>query len=141
MPGIKKKYVKDDLTIIWQPDLCIHSTKCFQGLPDVFNPANRPWVNLEASSNEKIRKQIDNCPSGALSYEKKDIEDTLHENNDILKVDITDNGPILIKGPVILTYKKNQELKNSKTTAFCRCGASENKPFCDGSHKKVGFVG
>ena len=141
MTGLKKKYVKGNLTVVWQPDLCIHSTKCFQGLPDVFNPANKPWVNLEAASNEKIRKQVDICPSGALSYERKHTADLQHGNNDTMKVDVSDDGPILIKGPVMVAYKGGQELREMKTTAFCRCGASTNKPFCDGSHNKIEFVG
>jgi len=141
MGGLKKKYVKGDLTVVWQPDLCIHSKKCFKGLPNVFNPANRPWVNLDDASNKTIRKQVDNCPSGALSYEKHETESGTIENNDIMTVDVSNNGPILIKGPVAVSYNGKQEIREMKTTAFCRCGASGNKPFCDGSHKRVGFIG
>ena len=141
MPGLKKKYIKEDLTVIWQPDLCIHSTKCFQGLPEVFNPSNRPWVNLDASSIEKIKNQVNICPSGALSQLNKGEINSIHNDNGILEANVTDNGPILIKGPVVVTYNGKQELIESKTIAFCRCGSSDNKPFCDGSHKKINFKG
>ena len=68
MATIKKNYSNGDITVIWQPDLCIHSTKCFKGLPGVFDPQKRPWINMNEASTEDIRNQVEICPSGALSY-------------------------------------------------------------------------
>ena len=142
MAGLKKKYTKENLTVIWQPDLCIHSEKCFRGLPEVFNPANKPWVNMDAESVDRIKDQVTKCPSGALSFE---LDNTEEINNGTVKnspvIDISENGPILISGPVTIKYKDNQELKESKTIALCRCGFSSKKPYCDGSHKREGFKG
>ena len=73
MKKIIKKYSNDDITVVWQPDLCIHSEICFSGMPEVFNPNNRPWVTIENSTSEKIIDQVKQCPSGALSIEKKDL--------------------------------------------------------------------
>ena len=142
MAGLKKRYTKENLTVIWQPELCIHSRECFKGLPEVFNPANRPWVNMDAESVERIKNQVDKCPSGALSYEldnEEAVKNKTMENTPT--VDISDNGPILISGPVNIKYKGNQELRESKTIAFCRCGLSSKKPYCDGTHKREGFKG
>lgn len=142
MAGLKKKYTKDNLTVVWQPDLCIHSKECFKGLPNVFNPANRPWINMDAESVDQIKMQVDKCPSGALSYvidHEEVTPDDAIEN--IPLVDISENGPILIKGPLSIKYKGNQELRESKIIALCRCGGSSKKPFCDGSHKQQGFIG
>ena len=142
MAGLKKKYTKENLTVVWQPDLCIHSRECFKGLPNVFNPANRPWVNMDGDSLEIIKKQVDKCPSGALSYEMDNKKDISDETMDITPIiDISDNGPILVSGPVNIKYKGSQELRESKTIAFCRCGLSSNKPYCDGTHKREGFRG
>ncbi len=142
MAGFKKKYARENLTVVWQPELCIHSRECFKGLPRVFNPANKPWVNMNADSVERIRKQVDKCPSGALSYEM-DLDETktdkTMENTPV--IDISENGPILISGPVSIKYKESQELKESKTIALCRCGMSSRKPYCDGTHKREGFKG
>ena len=142
MASLKKKYTKKNLTVVWQPDLCIHSTLCFKGLPHVFNPANKPWVNMDLESVERIKNQVDNCPSGALSYV---IEggDEISDNNivETLAIDISENGPILIKGPVNIKYKGNHELRESKTIALCRCGGSSRKPYCDGTHKQKKFIG
>ena len=142
MAGLKKKYTKENLTVIWQPELCIHSKECFKGLPGVFNPANRPWVNMDADSVEKIRKQVEKCPSGALSYEMQNNEEINNETMENTPViNISDDGPILISGPVNIKYKETEELKESKTIALCRCGLSSRKPYCDGTHKKEGFKG
>ena len=142
MAGLKKKYTKENLTVIWQPDLCIHSKECFKGLPEVFNPANKPWVNMDAESVDRIKNQVDKCPSGALSY-KMNHEETKSEKimEKTPQIDVTENGPILISGPASIKYNGNQELKESKTIALCRCGLSSNKPYCDGTHKREGFKG
>ncbi len=142
MAKIKKNYTKKGLTVVWEPDLCIHSTKCFKGLPGVFDPQKRPWINVDGASTDEIKSQIEICPSGALSFLLDDIETkTDNKMNDKIKIDVSDNGPILVQGPVIVKYKNGEEIREAKTTAFCRCGSSGNKPYCDGSHKKVGFVG
>jgi len=55
------------------------------------------------------------------------------------EVDISKNGPYLIKGLQKLKNSKGEELETKEVTALCRCGASENKPYCDGSHVKKEF--
>ncbi len=57
-----------DITVLWQPELCKHSTLCWKGLIEVFNPKERPWINMDGASSEKIIEQVKKCPSGALSY-------------------------------------------------------------------------
>ncbi len=64
---MKKNYKKEDLTVVWSPDICIHSGVCAKGLPKVFNPKVRPWINLDEAEKERIRNQVLSCPSGALS--------------------------------------------------------------------------
>jgi len=65
---IKKEYSNENLTVSWQPHKCIHSKKCWKGLLPVFNPRNKPWINLEGASTKEIIDQIELCPSKALSY-------------------------------------------------------------------------
>lgn len=56
-------------------------------------------------------------------------------------VTVLNNGPYLIKGPLeILDPEGNKFKVERETIALCRCGASTNKPFCDGTHSKVGFA-
>lgn len=65
---VKKEYTNGEMTIIWQPDICIHSGICVQMLPQVYNPKERPWVNIENATTDELIAQINKCPSGALSY-------------------------------------------------------------------------
>lgn len=65
---IKKEYSNGELTIIWQPEICIHSGICVQTLPQVYNPKERPWIKIENATTDELIAQINKCPSGALSY-------------------------------------------------------------------------
>ena len=69
MKEITKTYITEDLTVKWQPHKCIHSAICFKGLPMVFDPRKRPWVNVEGAPKNDIIAQVKNCPSGALSFQ------------------------------------------------------------------------
>lgn len=133
-----KHYSNDKVTVKWQSDLCIHSEKCFHGLPKVFNPKQRPWVNIEGASAEDIIAQVAKCPSGALSIQNDDQEPTVtHETI----VETMPNGPLMVYGNMKVKHAGGEVVKDSKATAFCRCGASQNKPYCDGAHKKIDFKG
>lgn len=64
----KKTYSNGEVTIVWQPKLCIHSGNCVRGLPQVFNSRIQPWINPEGASTNEIIAQVQQCPSGALSF-------------------------------------------------------------------------
>lgn len=70
MEEITIKYKNEDITVIWKPNTCIHSKKCWKELGDVFKPLEKPWVKIDGASSQRIIEQIDRCPSGALSYRK-----------------------------------------------------------------------
>ncbi|HEX9826524.1 MAG TPA: (4Fe-4S)-binding protein [Flavobacteriaceae bacterium] len=138
--GRKKEYSNGEVTVVWQPKVCMHSGICFRGLPSVFQPKVRPWIIIEAASTEDIVNQVKACPSGALSYYMNAEGDKTSETLET-KVEVLKNGPLLVYGTLKVTHKDGKvEIKN-KTTAFCRCGASNNKPYCDGTHVKHNFVG
>ncbi|MEI8278857.1 MAG: (4Fe-4S)-binding protein [Bacteroidota bacterium] len=63
-----KRYANKDITVVWKPDLCVHSTHCWKQLSSVFDPQKKPWINMEQGDTEQIKKQVSFCPSGALSY-------------------------------------------------------------------------
>ncbi len=139
---IIKKYKNGELTVLWEPKKCIHAAICVETLPKVYDPNAKPWIKPENASIQELKAQIDKCPSSALTYEVENLE--LNENKNIsmkTKVDVMENGPLLVQGTLhIKNINGEVEIKN-KTTAFCRCGASVNKPYCDGAHKKIDFVG
>jgi uncharacterized Fe-S cluster protein YjdI len=144
MATMNKKYSNGEITIYWQPGICIHSKICWQqatGLPEVFNPSEKPWIKPEAATTERIVEQVKKCPSGALSfYYDNEVEQPAQVSADT-QVEVMPNGPLMIYGNLTIKGKDGAEVKKHKVTAFCRCGQSANKPFCDGSHIKAGFEG
>jgi uncharacterized Fe-S cluster protein YjdI len=135
---ITKKYTNGEVTVVWQPEKCIHSAICFTGLPKVFNPRERPWVTPEGGTTEQIVNQVKKCPSGALSFymnDERDKEAAHLEAN----IEALPNGPLLVYGTLHIKTKTGEQILENKTTALCRCGQSNNKPFCDGSHLRVNF--
>lgn len=135
-----KEYSNGEVTITWEPEKCIHSAICAKGLPMVFKPRERPWITIDAASTVALVNQIKQCPSGALGYYMNGEKNNEAEHLET-KVEVIENGPLLVYGTLSVTHKNgSKEIKN-KTTAFCRCGASSNKPYCDGTHIKESFKG
>jgi uncharacterized Fe-S cluster protein YjdI len=64
---MRKEYTKDNVTILWDSSICIHSAVCVKGLPYVFKPKDAPWIKIENDSIENIVEQVKKCPSGAIS--------------------------------------------------------------------------
>lgn len=140
MKDITKKYTNGEVTVVWQPSQCIHSTICFRGLGEVFDPQKRPWITPEGASTERIIQQVKKCPSGALSYYmNRDAGEGQVKVEAETIVETAPNGPLLVYGNVTVKDKAGNLSKKNNVTAFCRCGASGNKPYCDGSHQKIGF--
>ena len=140
MSEITKKYTDGDLTVIWKPQKCIHSEKCYKGLPGVFKPSEKPWIDPSAENHDRIRVQIQKCPSGALSYKGMPSNSNPADGKST-KVELRPDGPIMIDAPVTIEKDGKSQVIDKGRVALCRCGASENKPFCDGTHRNVGFRG
>ncbi len=140
MKDITKKYTNGEVTIVWKPTECVHSAICFKGLGEVFDPQKRPWITPEKSATEKIIAQVKKCPSGALSYylNKEAEKDQVSVSAETIMEPVV-NGPLMVYGNVVVKDAAGVLTKKNNVTAFCRCGASSNKPFCDGSHRKIDF--
>lgn len=142
MKNLKTKYSNGEITVVWEPAKCIHASHCWKDSPNIFKPQKKPWIDLKEAKPDDIIKQIRKCPSGALSYYFNDGENIKPENSvkQECLIEILENGPLLVYGNIELKNKKNKEFIKSKVTAFCRCGHSKNKPYCDGAHLKVNFT-
>jgi len=147
MPKDTLHYTNNEVTIVWKPKTCIHSTICWKGLIEVFNPRERPWVKMQGADTQRIIEQVRQCPSGALSYfmnadeiKVAEPEQVVAATSNITKVEVTPNGPYLIKNECLIVHSDGKEEIKSGTVALCRCGASANKPYCDGSHRKIEFT-
>jgi uncharacterized Fe-S cluster protein YjdI len=145
MPLETLKYTNGEVTVVWKPKVCIHSTLCWKGLLDVFNPSAKPWINMQGAATDAIIEQVRKCPSGALSYFMNDAEasgkEVVAEAAEMTKIEVLPNGPILVKNQCIIKHSDGREELKEGSFALCRCGASASKPYCDGSHKQIGFEG
>ncbi len=65
-----RTYENGEIRVIWRPALCAHSGVCVRGLAEVFRPGQRPWIDLAGAPSERIAAQVEQCPSGALSWER-----------------------------------------------------------------------
>ena len=141
------KYSNDEITVVWNPGICIHSTNCWKGLPGVFQPKNHPWIEMQGSSTERIVEQVRQCPSGALSFFMNDlsappsVDEPLLAKSTVTKVQMIPNGPYQLLTDCVIVHPDGREETKTGKVNLCRCGGSANKPYCDGSHRKNGFAG
>ncbi|MCL9806982.1 (4Fe-4S)-binding protein [Flavobacterium amniphilum] len=69
--NVTKEYTNGETTIVWQSNKCMHSAKCVQNLPSVFQPKEQPWIKIENALDEEIKNTVAKCPSGALTIKHK----------------------------------------------------------------------
>lgn len=134
--GKIREYEGKDITILYDVARCYHATECIHGAPAVFKKDARPWVHPDGEDAAKTAQIIQRCPTGALHYRPKDasLNETPQPEN---VVTVTEDGPLLARGDFEIALSDGT-LRETRA-AFCRCGASANKPFCDASHMKIGF--
>jgi len=143
-----KEYTNGEVTVFWRADLCIHSANCLIELPEVFDSGRKPWINISGASTKEIVRTVNTCPSRALVY-KMNIKATRHtgpkkkrRDPAHAKIEILSNGPALIRGNFIIRNADKKKIKTAgDVVAICRCGGTKKSPFCDGTHKKIGFLG
>lgn len=138
-------YTNEEITVVWKPKTCIHSTLCWKGLIEVFNPKERPWIKMDGAATDKIIEQVRKCPSGALSYfynkeNPGEADKVAAESASILKIKVTPNGPYIINTECLIMHSDGRQETKTGSVVLCRCGSSNNKPYCDGSHAKIGFM-
>jgi CDGSH-type Zn-finger protein/uncharacterized Fe-S cluster protein YjdI len=131
-------YANDAVEVLWEPTLCIHVRNCVGGLPGVFDPERRPWVDVDAADAAAIAATILTCPTGALHFRRLD-GGAQEEPQGETEVEPRPNGPLFVRGQVRIVDDEGRVIREDTRLALCRCGASANKPFCDGSHRRIGF--
>jgi uncharacterized Fe-S cluster protein YjdI/CDGSH-type Zn-finger protein len=128
-------YQGEQLDVMFDSLRCIHSRMCGLGRPDVFVlNAKGPWIYPDNATPEAIIEIAHACPSGAISYRRKD-GGTDEQPPIVNLIRIRENGPYAFHGELNIAGDPN-----CFRATLCRCGASRNKPYCDGSHSKAGFV-
>jgi uncharacterized Fe-S cluster protein YjdI/CDGSH-type Zn-finger protein len=136
--GPARVFRGEKIEVIWEPRLCIHTRNCLRNLPEAFEMGRRPWVDPDAAQPDAVAAAVETCPTGALHYRRTDGGPE-EQADDELRVTPARNGPLLLRGRVRIQDREGRLLREDTRVALCRCGASQNKPFCDNSHLTIGF--
>ena len=137
----RRDYPGKEITVHDNRRICSHAAECVNNLSSVFKLGSRPWINPDGSKMNDIIEVVRRCPSGALSYSIDGVEYRDPEEQRNPTVTVLKNGPYHITGGIELIGENIQfgEGASKEHYTLCRCGASENKPFCDGAHKSSKF--
>jgi CDGSH-type Zn-finger protein len=96
-------------------------------------------VDVDAAGPEAIAATILTCPTGALHFRRLD-GGAQEKPQQETTVEPLPNGPLFVRGRVRIVDDDGRLIREDTRLALCRCGASANKPFCDGSHRRIGFT-
>lgn len=129
-----QEYRGGKLVVRFDAEKCIHSRNCVLGRPEVFQAgAPGAWIKPDNAAAEQLVMTVLACPSGALTWECLDgAAQEAPPPVNVLRV--RENGPLALHAD--LRIGDDTRLR----ATLCRCGASKNKPYCDGSHGAAGFV-
>jgi CDGSH-type Zn-finger protein/uncharacterized Fe-S cluster protein YjdI len=136
----KKKvdYPGEKADVQWDESLCIHIGECGRAANALFVGGRKPWCNPDEASVEDVVDVVERCPSGALTYLRKDggPGETADDENVVV---VAYNGPLYLRGDLQIEGAPDDMPGVRFRAALCRCGESKNKPFCDNSHEAAGF--
>ncbi len=139
LPDRSEYYTSSDgrITIRDNRALCAHAASCTDNLASVFRLGTEPWIDPDGATVEQIAAVVAQCPSGALSYTLDGTEH--HDRGGSPAVGFAPGGPYVVTGGVDLVDVDMPAGSTSDRYTLCRCGASQNKPFCSGKHWDVDF--
>lgn len=133
-----KTYASGTIAVRFEPRRCIHAAHCVFGLPDVFDPERKPWIDPERAAADSIARVVARCPTGALHFERTDGGDA-EAPDETPSVRVMRNGPLHVRGALEIQMPDGSVVKDHRV-ALCRCGATQNPPFCDNSHRVIRFI-
>lgn len=133
----RRDYAGKRIAIHDNRGLCAHAGHCTDGLAAVFNSQRQPWIDADGAAVADIVETVRRCPSGALSYSIDGVEHRDQER--AAAITVTKDGPYAVTGGAELAGIAMGDGASMEHFSLCRCGASKNKPFCDGSHWDLEF--
>ena len=134
----REAYAGNGITVYDDRSVCSHAGECTDNLPSVWKLKSEPWIDPKGANADQIAEVVRRCPSGALSYALDDDSGTVEEHLGPA-VRASRDGPYHVRGGIQVTSSDGQSYERRNRQTLCRCGASKNKPFCDGTHWQIGF--
>ncbi|WP_227379575.1 CDGSH iron-sulfur domain-containing protein [Haladaptatus halobius] len=124
------------IEVSYDHNRCIHVRECVEGLPEVFDPNQRPWIDADNADADEVARVIERCPTGALHYERTDdgTPERIPSSN---TVTATTNGPLYLHGDIVIRSHDGELVLEDTRVALCRCGHTMNEPLCDNSHARI----
>jgi CDGSH-type Zn-finger protein len=142
VPDRRDAYPNGALTVFDNRGTCAHAGFCTDRLPTAFRAGKEPFVDPKGAGVEDIVRAVRACPSGALGHALDGREAPDQERPP--KIEVSKNGPYRVTGaiPVVDDHDRPPSLNEGASRerySLCRCGHSQNKPFCSGMHWYVRF--
>jgi uncharacterized Fe-S cluster protein YjdI len=137
-PELTREYRTGAIAVQWFATRCIHSARCIQAQPAVFDPRRRPWIVLEGAGADAVAAAVERCPTGALHYTRLD-GGPAESAPAATTVSAVRDGPRYARGDVVVAREDGTPIRRDTRVALCRCGQSQHMPFCDNSHRAAGF--
>ncbi len=134
----KTRYPGKEVHVSYERSRCMHAAECGRASKAVFNAKRDPWIEPDEMAAADLVRVVERCPTGALRALRPDgspIEETPPPSNEI---SICADGPIYVRGRVRVEIDGEAGPEETRI-ALCRCGASKNKPYCDGTHTSIRF--
>ena len=130
----RAEVVGGDVNVRYDQGICVHAGFCGTTVTNVWEEAGRTG---DTSARMHAIAMIEHCPSGALTYE---LDGVINEPLMPQAIGVISDGPLWVTGMVPVINSDGTQLEARNRVTLCRCGASGNKPLCDGSHKDAGFT-
>lgn len=131
-------YEGEEVTIHYNRLLCSHAAECGRRQKAAFDSSRKPWIVPDNAPKQGVLDVVKACPSGALRFSLPGESEPQHAQPDTKGITVESDGPYRVSG-VPLADARLATGANPHKYVLCRCGASKNKPYCDGSHYDIGW--
>jgi CDGSH-type Zn-finger protein/uncharacterized Fe-S cluster protein YjdI len=134
----KTRFPGQQVDVDWDGRLCIHVGECGRAQGELFVGGRKPWCQPDLASPDEVVEVVERCPTGALTHRRKDagVEESAPAANTVV---VANNGPLYARGDLRIAGARDDMPGVRFRAALCRCGQSQRKPFCDGSHEAAEF--
>lgn len=123
----KRTYEGQSIAVTFEARRCLHVAECARGLPEVFDPGQRPWIQPDRAEAEHLAAVVRRCPSGALQYELADGGVESADRPTQLTRNFT--GQLVVRGEMTVDTPAGPRAETR--AILCGCGQSGLQPYCD----------